>query len=82
MKETMKEQKKTVVRQAVRKVLAYMEELSVRNSQEEIVEIVEFTVKDEGIGFYKNPLRIENLEDAPAKMDDIRAEVQDPVEEF
>lgn len=82
MTETMKEHKKTAIRQAVKKVLAYMAEQVVKENQEESTEIAEFKVEDEGIGFNKIPLKMEDLETAPAKMDDMRAEVQDPLEEI
>lgn len=62
--------------------MAYIAKLAMRKEQEETVEIAEFVVEDEGISFNNSPLRIEDLEAAPAKMDDIRAEVQDPLKEI
>lgn len=39
-------------------------------------------LEDEGIGFNRVPLKLEDLLAAPVKMDDMRAEVQDPLDEI
>lgn len=59
-----------------------MAKLTIRKSQEDAAKIVEFMQKDECIGFNKNPLRMKDFEATPTKMDDIRTEVQDPLEKL
>lgn len=81
MNERMREQNNTAIKQAMKKVLAYMAKQIVIEKQEESAKISEFMIEDKGIGFKKIPLKMEDLQAILAKMDDMRAEVQNPLEE-
>lgn len=78
----MKENKEMVVWQTIRKVLAYMAKLSLERNQKELIKVPKFIVEDEIINFNSSLLRMEDLDATPTKMDDIRAEVQDSLEEI
>lgn len=66
----------------MKKVLVYTGEQIVMKNQEELTEIVEFMIEDEEISFNKVPLKLEDLQVTPVKMDDMRVEVQDSLEEI